>query len=101
MLDANLDKQQERDHKDARRYNDLMNANAQVVQDNIKYSEIFPIIKRLKKKRIEELVDEANYDEMLEEPECQKVLMMNSTYYCDCGYCSEGYYLQRILDGKG
>ncbi len=36
------------------KYDDLMKANAQVVQDNIKYSEIFPIIKRLRK-RIEEL----------------------------------------------
>jgi len=57
------------------------------------------IVERLKK-RIEELVDRANYDEILGEPDCQKVLRMDAKHYCDCEYCAYANELQKILSNE-
>ena len=78
--------------KDAEKYNNLMKANSQLVQDNIKYSAIFPIIKRLKKeqKKNQELLDE-----LIEE---EKTGFVSEEYKQSLEDCAK--FFQKILENK-
>jgi len=59
--DKNMKEEILKDQEDAKAYNDLMNANAQVVKDNINITKEHQIVERLKK-RIEALEEISQYD---------------------------------------